>query len=261
MERIPRNADLTGRRLGEWTVLRMMPRTPGVSPQWLCRCSCGVERVVFGHALKGGRSRACSRHAVDLTGKRFGSWTVTGVHSVREGQQATGVRNYTTWSVICDCGTRHAHTASTLRSGHTMSCGCSRFDAPRAAILAVMRSYRKNATARGLAFALTKEQFVSLTLMCCDYCGTKPLPRKNGYAFNGIDRIDNSLGYTTENCVACCRRCNWAKSTMGRDEFLDWVNAVSVHQRNRPAGAAAATLATANGRAIPEQAARQSSLG
>lgn len=40
--------------------------------------------------------------------------------------------------------------------------------------------------------------------------------------YNGIDRIDNAKGYTIENSVTCCKRCNFAKRNMSYDEFISW---------------------------------------
>lgn len=31
------------------------------------------------------------------------------------------------------------------------------------------------------------------------------------YFYNGIDRLDNTKGYTPENSVACCKHCNSLK--------------------------------------------------
>lgn len=36
----------------------------------------------------------------------------------------------------------------------------------------------------------------------CDYCGVSP---------SGIDRKDNSKGYTRDNITSCCQRCNSIK--------------------------------------------------
>jgi hypothetical protein len=58
-----RRHDLVGRRLGHWTVLALHPerfRYPGCThTRWLCRCDCGVERVVLGGSLRSGRSKSC----------------------------------------------------------------------------------------------------------------------------------------------------------------------------------------------------------
>jgi hypothetical protein len=52
--------NLTGKRFGRWKVLALHPerdRTSGVL--WLCRCDCGIERVVSRHALRTGDSKSC----------------------------------------------------------------------------------------------------------------------------------------------------------------------------------------------------------
>jgi len=45
-------------------------------------------------------------------------------------------------------------------------------------------------------------------------------------------RIDNVLGDNigyVENCVPCCTTCNVAKATMGKDDFLSWIERVYNH--------------------------------
>lgn len=46
---------------------------------------------------------------------------------------------------------------------------------------------------------------------------------------NGIDRVDNTKGYSIDNCVAACRRCNVAKADMTPDQFREWVLRVAAH--------------------------------
>ena len=54
--------------------------------------------------------------------------------------------------------------------------------------------------------------------------------RGNGdYTYNGIDRVDNTRGYTLDNVVPCCFKCNRAKDTMTKEEFLEWVGRVATH--------------------------------
>ena len=43
------------------------------------------------------------------------------------------------------------------------------------------------------------------------------------YKGNGIDRIDNNLGYTVQNSISCCKKCNYAKHKMSYDEFIELV--------------------------------------
>ncbi len=56
--------DLSGRQYGAWTVLERIIGTR----KWLCRCSCGVERGVFGPNLKNGLSKSCG-HTIGISAK------------------------------------------------------------------------------------------------------------------------------------------------------------------------------------------------
>lgn len=60
---------------------------------------------------------------------------------------------------------------------------------------------------RGIEFNLTEEEYINLIKdKNCFYCqGTL---NKTGV---GLDRINNSKGYISENCVACCKECNTLK--------------------------------------------------
>jgi len=62
-------------------------------------------------------------------------------------------------------------------------------------------------------FVLTFDQFMQFWQRPCWYCGDVP-------ETIGLDRIDNSKGYTLSNVVSCCRACNLAKLDADREEFL-----------------------------------------
>lgn len=101
----------------------------------------------------------------------------------------------------------------------------------------IYAEYRNQAKKRGYAFELSIEKFVELTSQDCHYCGAEPQPRPlcqteryNGaYVLNGLDRIDNTQGYTTDNVLTCCRQCNWAKGTASYDDFIAWLFRASAH--------------------------------
>ena len=82
--------------------------------------------------------------------------------------------------------------------------------------------YRRKAASRGIQFELTEEEFFALTSSDCFYCGEKPSrtnkasDRYGHYVYNGVDRVDNSVGYATANCVPCCANCNYKKSAVTR---------------------------------------------
>lgn len=56
-------------------------------------------------------------HAIDLTGRRFGRWTVVRRAANPDGGQAR-------WECVCECGTRKVVKSIALRRGLSQSCGC-----------------------------------------------------------------------------------------------------------------------------------------
>jgi hypothetical protein len=126
--------DLTGKRFGEWTVLRLAARhgktAAHMMTYWLCRCSCGTEKEIAAGNLTGGKSTRCDAcrraelnvrckaQAIPMVGKRFNGWTV-----VKEGSQIGS------WLCRCDCGTEGEVFGGNLRRG--LSKGCAKCYAAR----------------------------------------------------------------------------------------------------------------------------------
>ena len=168
---------------------------------------------------------------IDMTGKRIGKLTV-----IKRGpDKITKSRNRTTWICECDCGNTTTILAANLRAeDHTKSCGCLRkFKKGEASFNRLYGAYKRNAKSRSYGFYLSKDQFKSITKQLCHYCGREPeniqkaTARNNGdYIYNGIDRVDNSKGYSVFNCVACCSHCNYAKKDLSYDDFKKWIGEV-----------------------------------
>jgi hypothetical protein len=86
-----------------------------------------------------------------------------------------------------------------------------------------MGVYVQSARRRKLEWALTEAQFSEITSSVCWYCGDAPAQERNKYPgarFNGIDRVDNAIGYIVGNVVACCGQCNRAKHVNTAEQFL-----------------------------------------
>jgi len=86
------------------------------------------------------------------------------------------------------------------------------------------RRYKINATKRHLLFDLTEQQFSEITAHRCSYCNDYNRlshPSKKIAQHCGIDRKDNSKGYTIENCIPCCTICNRMKEKMSIKDFVD----------------------------------------
>jgi hypothetical protein len=74
--------------------------------------------------------------------------------------------------------------------------------------------YNANARKRGLLFDLSFDVFCELVSSPCEYCDAHVANE-----VNGIDRVDNMVGYIYENSVPCCGVCNKMKSDYTIDEF------------------------------------------
>lgn len=79
--------------------------------------------------------------------------------------------------------------------------------------------------------SITKADALALVSADCYYCGAAPATyrelgggrwaRVSTVPTNGIDRKDSKVGYHLENCVPCCPTCNYMKSDMHHDDFLE----------------------------------------
>jgi len=232
-----------GKRYGRLTVLHEDGRGENGKIMWLCQCDCGGTTTARGDALRNGATKSCgcATTKIDLIGQRFGRLTV-----LRESGRNRDGR--VLWLCQCICGNESIVTGCSLRRGHTKSCGCirterasklNRLGPGEASKNALYRSYKHSAKKRGFSFELTQEEFIKITQQDCRYCGDPPSQiaryrESTGvYVYNGIDRVDNTRGYTVSNSVPCCKTCNSAKGTLSLEEFLMWVDRLKNHKEKR----------------------------
>lgn len=74
-----------------------------------------------------------------------------------------------------------------------------------------------DAKSRNLPVMLTIEEYENLIKLPCYLCGELVVSEHGGH---GIDRIDNSMGYTMDNCRSCCGICNRMKRHFSIDDFI-----------------------------------------
>lgn len=113
--------NLIGQTFGRWVVLSKAPSAKDYLHRWLCRCKCGIEKIVIGHTLLSGKSRGCQycmTHGapVDLTGRIFGKWTVLKRASAMRGSKKHR------WLCKCECGKEKIVLGGTLLSGTSHGC-------------------------------------------------------------------------------------------------------------------------------------------
>jgi len=148
------------------------------------------------------------------------------------------------WECTCICGKIVYRQGSALLKYKEPNCGCKKSDY---ALLpnqlahkrAIIDTYKRHAIDRNLEFKLTEQQAIDIFDKDCHYCGIPPSNTKTvkpskrlrakykctitTYYYSGIDRIDSNLGYSIDNCVPCCFRCNNSKSNLKLDDWKDWI--------------------------------------
>ena len=80
-------------------------------------------------------------------------------------------------------------------------------------------SYTNGARVRNIPFELTFKQFKTFWQKPCWYC-SDPIETI------GLDRKDNSKGYTSVNIVACCTTCNRMKKASSLETFLSHITKI-----------------------------------
>lgn len=70
---------------------------------------------------------------------------------------------------------------------------------------------KRNAKSRGLSWDLTLLVYASIISKPCSYCDNS-LGHVQKETGAGLDRLDNSKGYTVDNVISCCGFCNSLRS-------------------------------------------------
>lgn len=174
----------------------------------------------------------------DLTGRKFGKLTVTSFNSLNN--------HRVFWNCICDCNNSTIISSGNLLTKKTKSCGCLRTknlshksNKDRTGFTILYRSYKTQAKRRGYEFLLSEDEAHEFFQKRCFYCNDLPsnvsiqkevknksIIRESHYIYNGIDRIDNNVGYNFTNCVPCCKICNKMKSNYNLNDFYNHIEKI-----------------------------------
>ena len=171
----------------------------------------------------------------DITGKVYGTLKV-----LRKTEKRAP-KGEILWECEClICGDLAYATSSDLNRGRRGYCKtCRNKIATMSPIKALYGEYKRGAKLRNYCFELSIDDFMKIIKQKCHYCGSEPfqVKKKEGSRcstiYNGIDRKDNSKGYTLENAVPCCKFCNLAKSTYPAEELIAWINRIRNNQKCR----------------------------
>lgn len=183
--------------------------------------------------------------AKDLTGKTFGELTVIGFDGH---YTAPGGSRKLRWMCQCSCGVVKPVLSTTLNHTKVQSCGHYRaeiasktFRKPLWEIVRnnTMHQYKASAKKASRPFELTQEEWFEMITSNCHYCGSPPNNTwEHRYSdevffYNGVDRVNNSQGYTTDNTAPCCASCNMMKRAMSVQEFLGHTKRICDFQKSR----------------------------
>jgi len=233
---------MIGKQFGNDLVIdrKVEQRSYGKLTLYLVECQkCSNKKWVQKSALVNGNIKCrvgiCNRQVPDFTNQIFHYWTA--LEYVKDKKSRGWL-----WKCKCKCGNVGYVRTHTLQSGQSKSCGCymkeqlsqrqtlTDYIGPKREIY---RNYNRASNKRNYEFLLTEEQFFELIEQPCFYCGIEKsmVFYRQNYRYNGVDRVDNSIGYTINNTVSCCKNCNNSKSTLSQQEWFNWLKQVYTYQK------------------------------
>ncbi len=234
--------NLINKKVGKLTILSKSDETDKRrNIKFNCLCECGIKTVVFGSNLKRRHTLSCGKcvqkgnESIDMIGMKFGKLTVIS-KSVKRNK-----RGITFWNCLCSCGNNKEICRSELKNKITNSCGCLKIEYQNdsrnldSAFQRLLRTYKKGALNRKYIFDLEESDFRKLTSSDCRYCGSEPKQivyagrkkdEKYCYKYNGIDRINNDIGYHIDNCIPCCSKCNTMKMDLEQNFFIEHIESI-----------------------------------
>jgi len=157
----------------------------------------------------------------------------------------------TKYLYLCECECGNTKTITSCCLGYTKSCGCAHIEGLKighekqrgmqrpsirkasgeSVFHSYFLSYKRGAKNRNLAFEIDKDFFREVTSKHCHYFDAPPKEftikgSYGSYTMNGIDRVDSNAGYIEENCVPCCKICNYMKLNWSVQEWMDHMRKV-----------------------------------
>lgn len=234
-----------GNRYGNLVVVKRAEKSPFQKAYWVCVCDCGNQVVANGDNLRRGKTRDCgwkctlvhdSKNLIDETGKIYGKLTV--IKRDRIKLYGKDRKRIQAWICECECGSVVSVLGASLRSGATKSCGCMITATEQSVCHTLYLRTKRGADIRGYSWNITEDFFNEVISKNCAYCGKPPKKiggeYKKDFFYNGLDRVNNSIGYEPENVVPCCIKCNRAKSVYSIDDFREWVVTIYNHWASKP---------------------------
>jgi len=155
---------------------------------WLCRCDCGVEKVIKAENLKSGKTKSCGCLNLEKMKERsLGLY----INNIKYSPKEATARNI--WRKNYKDGLSF-DDFYILSQMYCFYCGA----AP---------NNKQNSA---------KE----------DKKSSQYAKDHGDFIYNGLDRIDNSKSHLIDNVITCCKWCNYAKRERSVEEFKNWIEKV-----------------------------------
>ena len=87
--------------------------------------------------------------------------------------------------------------------------------------------YKNRAEKNSITYDVEDEIMIKLFHEPCVYCGMEITDKK----LNGVDRLNNDLGYVESNIVSCCEMCNYMKRCMDSYIFIKKCDHILTHNK------------------------------
>ena len=230
MNGVRHHKDLSGIKFGKLTVIKEIGRKFKKEILWECLCDCGNKKEMTTSRLKKTKSCGClsKTYFRDHTGKSINDLKFI---------KLIGKNKHNCWlyKIECKCGIIFTSEGNDILSNKIKSCGC-KFNAnlkkkteEEIKVNSLLSAYRASAKSRNIEFKLKAEDIKLLCFNKCFYCNEGYSnrrylkPYKFHILYNGIDRVDNNVGYIIDNCRTSCYNCNQAKHQMIESSFYEWV--------------------------------------
>jgi hypothetical protein len=241
--------EIIGKKFEKLTILEIIPKIRGVV-MCKCKCDCGTEKHIslWNILRRSTKSCGCQRKNTSIRnlpifksiiGNRYGRLIV-------KEQMPSNKYGYRIWKCKCDCGNEKNIAGVNLING-TQSCGCYAKEQTRKLLskppyLGIYNRLLNAAKRTNRICDITYEEYLKYTQIDkCHYCNQHitwtPYRRRNeynSYVGYGLDRKNNNVGYTKENCVVCCPKCNHVKGNLFTEqEMLQLGKIIGEIQHNR----------------------------
>lgn len=236
--------DLVGKRFGK---LLVVGHPSPIRTQSLCSCDCGEIITTFSQKLTAGQIASCgclkrvrkkSTTIENLTGYKFGQWTVLGPSDAR------GSRNRYLWKCQCSCGTIVHKSGGSIRCHDHEKCSACANNGKREIVGELTNRYWKrvvdSARARYIPFSISRKFAWGLFLNQDRKCALTGIVLVFAKSYEGeaakiqtasLDRIDSSKAYTEDNVQWVHRVVNRLKNNMSDPELILWCQAVADYSR------------------------------